>query len=51
MSVFMYLRGFDSFKPLERFCDFAKFWCGKNSWWLLYPCSDILDCVMTFEYA
>ena len=31
MSLFMYLRGFEPFTPLERLCDFAKFWCGKNS--------------------
>ena len=28
MSVFMYLRGFEPFTPLERLCDFTKFWCG-----------------------
>ena len=30
MSVFMYFSGFESFAPLERWCDFAKFWCGKK---------------------
>ena len=30
MSVFMYLSGFEYFAPLERWCDFAKFWCGKK---------------------
>ena len=30
MSVFMYLRDFEPFTPLERWCDFAKFWCGKK---------------------
>ena len=30
MSVFMYFSGFESFAPLERLCDFAKFWCGKK---------------------
>ena len=36
MSVFLYFSGFESFAPLERWCDFAKFWCGKKNWWLLY---------------
>ena len=30
MSVFMYFSSFESFAPLERRCDFAKFWCGKK---------------------
>ena len=30
MSVFLYFSGFESFAPLERWCDFAKFWCGKK---------------------
>ena len=30
MSVFLYFSGFESFAPLERLCDFAKFWCGKK---------------------
>ena len=27
--VFMYFSGFESFAPLGRLCDFAKFWCGE----------------------
>ena len=30
MSVFLYFSGFEPFAPLERWCDFAKFWCGKK---------------------
>ena len=30
MSVFMKFSGFESFASLERWCDFAKFWCGKK---------------------
>ena len=26
----MYLSGFEYFVPLERWCDFAKFWSGKK---------------------
>ena len=29
-SVFMYLSGFESFVPLERWFDFAKFWCDEK---------------------
>ena len=30
MSVFLYFCGFEPFAPLDRWCDFAKFWCGKK---------------------
>ena len=41
MSVFMYFSGFESFAPLERWCDFAKFWCGKKK---LVAVLDKLSC-------
>ena len=47
MSVFMYFIDFESFAPLERYCDFAKFWFGKKTntnWWLFvtYVCVGVL---------
>ena len=42
MSVFLYFSGFESFAPLERWCDFAKFWCGKKKLVAVY--CEILKC-------
>ena len=47
MSVFMYFSSFESFAPLERWCDFAKFWCGKKKLVVEYTLQHMINQMLT----